>query len=215
MAQFRGRRGTTNIPREDTQRHKKSKTGRGRGKKSAKFWALHPSGPHSLGPHPSGIFYGLGPTFWGRLWPIQFWPIHFCCVVLCVVVCWCEVISCWWCGVALFVAQRVLLFGFLLPLLRSDTMPRRGWTTAPDGWVQFVRGPRPPSHRWPDGAGQPSTASGPSVSQTPTGSCSNATPSGVTFSRSRRPRFHSRGSPHQSHQAREGTRGDGGFSRLC
>ena len=70
---------------------------------------------------------------------------------------------------------------------------------------------------WSRPAGQPSTATarcGPSVSRTAistgpgwTGSCSSATPSGVqTFGGSRR--FHSRGSPHQSHQAREGIRGD-------
>ena len=47
--------------------------------------------------------------------------------------------------VALLVTQRVLLFGFLLPLIRRGAMPRRGWSTAPDGWVQFIRGPRPPS----------------------------------------------------------------------
>ena len=28
-------------------------------------------------------------------------------------------------------------------------MPRRGWVTAPDGWVQIIRGPRPPAERWP------------------------------------------------------------------
>ena len=28
-------------------------------------------------------------------------------------------------------------------------MPRRGWSTAPDGWVQIIRGPRPPSESWP------------------------------------------------------------------
>ena len=45
--------------------------------------------------------------------------------------------------------ETSLLFGFLLPLIRRGAMPRRGWSTAPDGWVQFLRGPRPPSHRWP------------------------------------------------------------------
>ena len=85
--------------------------------------------------------------------------------------------------------------------------------------------PRSPTAVSPlaNGAGQPSTAGtrGPSVSETPTSSgpgwiesCSSTTPSGVqTFGGSPRPRFHSRGSPPQSHQAREGTRGDGGFSR--
>ena len=28
-------------------------------------------------------------------------------------------------------------------------MPRRGWLPAPDGWVQIIRGPRPPSMKWP------------------------------------------------------------------
>ena len=32
---------------------------------------------------------------------------------------------------------------------RRRVMPRRGWVTAPDGWVQIIRGPRPPSVRWP------------------------------------------------------------------
>ena len=34
-------------------------------------------------------------------------------------------------------------------LTRRRVMPRRGWVTAPDGWVQIIRGPRPPSERWP------------------------------------------------------------------
>ena len=61
-------------------------------------------------------------------------------------------------NVALFVTQRELLFSSLLPLVRRGAMPRRGWTAAPDGWVQFIRGPRPPSHRWPMAQGnrQPS-----------------------------------------------------------
>ena len=37
----------------------------------------------------------------------------------------------------------------LLPSVRRGVMPRRGWTVAPDGWVQFIRGPRPPAQRWP------------------------------------------------------------------
>ena len=28
-------------------------------------------------------------------------------------------------------------------------MPRKGWSTAPDGWVQIICGPRPPSESWP------------------------------------------------------------------
>ena len=28
-------------------------------------------------------------------------------------------------------------------------MPRKGWSTAPDSWVQIIRGPRPPSESWP------------------------------------------------------------------
>ena len=28
-------------------------------------------------------------------------------------------------------------------------MPRRGWTAAPDGWVQIISGPRPESQKWP------------------------------------------------------------------
>ena len=56
-----GASNTTNISREDPQREtKKAKMGPlGRGKKSAKFWAPHPSGPHPSGappfrPHLSG-----------------------------------------------------------------------------------------------------------------------------------------------------------------
>ena len=28
-------------------------------------------------------------------------------------------------------------------------MPRKGWSTAPDGWVQIIRGPRLLSESWP------------------------------------------------------------------
>ena len=45
-------------------------------------------------------------------------------------------------------AQRALFCAFL-PSVRRGFMPRRGWTAAPDGWVQFIRGPRPPAQRWP------------------------------------------------------------------
>ena len=38
---------------------------------------------------------------------------------------------------------------FLLHSVRRRTMPRRGWLRAPDGWVQIIRGPRPPSMKWP------------------------------------------------------------------
>ena len=49
---------TTKIPREDPQREeKRMKMGVGEGKKSAKFWAPHPSGPHPSGAPP---FLGLG-----------------------------------------------------------------------------------------------------------------------------------------------------------
>ena len=34
-------------------------------------------------------------------------------------------------------------------------MPRRGWSVAPDGWVQFIRGPRLPVQRWPMAQGNP------------------------------------------------------------
>ena len=40
---------------------------------------------------------------------------------------------------------------FFCSQVRRRTMRavrRRGWTPAPDGWVQIVRGPRPPSESW-------------------------------------------------------------------
>ena len=46
-------------------------------------------------------------------------------------------------------------------------MLRRGWLPAPDGWVQIVRGPRPPSERWPK-ARRTSTVSQ-NLSQVPRG----------------------------------------------
>ena len=38
---------------------------------------------------------------------------------------------------------------FLLLPARRRSMPRRGWLPASDGWVQILRGPRPPSENWP------------------------------------------------------------------
>ena len=49
-----------NSTRRHPERHKKSETVAGEGRKSAKFWAPHPSVPHPLGPHPS-IPHPLGP----------------------------------------------------------------------------------------------------------------------------------------------------------
>ena len=41
---------TTKIPRQEREERKKFLVGEGR--KNAEFWASHPSGPHSSGPHP-------------------------------------------------------------------------------------------------------------------------------------------------------------------
>ena len=41
----------------------------------------------------------------------------------------------------------VVVSSFVLGVRRE--MPRRGWSTAPDGWVQIIRGPRPLSESWP------------------------------------------------------------------
>ena len=41
----------------------------------------------------------------------------------------------------------VVVSSFVLGVRRE--MPRRGWSTAPDGWVQIIRGPRPLSECWP------------------------------------------------------------------
>ena len=38
---------------------------------------------------------------------------------------------------------------FCVSLLRRRLIPRRGLVSAPDGWVQIIRGPRPPSVKWP------------------------------------------------------------------
>ena len=49
--------------------------------------------------------------------------------------------------------QRVRLFDLVIfsCILVSRAMPRNGWTTmqVPDGWLQVIRGPRPPSVKWP------------------------------------------------------------------
>ena len=37
---------------------------------------------------------------------------------------------------------------FFRSLVRRQ-MPRRRWLPAPDGWVQIIRGPHPPSAKWP------------------------------------------------------------------
>ena len=42
-----------------------------------------------------------------------------------------------------------LCWFFFCILVRRRVMPRRGWMPAPDGWVQIIRGPRPPAERWP------------------------------------------------------------------
>ena len=52
-----------NSTRRPPERHKKSETVAGKGRKRAKFWAPHPSGPHPSGPHPSG------PHPSGQVWP--------------------------------------------------------------------------------------------------------------------------------------------------
>ena len=77
---------TTKIPREDLQeREERKKIVAGEGKKSAKFWAPHPSGPHPSGfhpsgPHPSGpIFSRFGPPPFGAL-PSG---LHFCMNCVC------------------------------------------------------------------------------------------------------------------------------------
>ena len=91
-----GTSNTTKIPRErHPERHRKSETVTGKGRKSAKFWASHPSGPHPsgppFGPHPSGappfgappfwapLFLGLGPPPLGAppFWAPPFWAPPF------------------------------------------------------------------------------------------------------------------------------------------
>ena len=41
-----------------------------------------------------------------------------------------------------------LLFVVVFFQSRFLTMGRRGWAPAPEGWVQIIRGPRPPAMRW-------------------------------------------------------------------
>ena len=48
-----------------------------------------------------------------------------------------------------FGSRQVVVFFFFRSLARRRTMLRRGWLPAPDGWVQIIRGPRPPSVKWP------------------------------------------------------------------
>ena len=52
-----------NSTRRPPERHRNSETVAGKGRKRAKFWAPHPSGPTLRGPHPFGapLFLGLGP----------------------------------------------------------------------------------------------------------------------------------------------------------
>ena len=50
-----------NSTRRPPERHRNSETVAGKGRKSAKFWAPHPSGPHLRG-HPLGA-PPFGPTF--------------------------------------------------------------------------------------------------------------------------------------------------------
>ena len=40
---------------------------------------------------------------------------------------------------------------FVAPFVRRCVMPRRGWQQmdVPTGWVRVIRGPRPPSEKWP------------------------------------------------------------------
>ena len=57
---------TTKIPRKrPNKREKRMKTVAGGVKKSAKFWAPHPSGPHRSGPHRSGPQPFWAPTLLG------------------------------------------------------------------------------------------------------------------------------------------------------
>ena len=66
-----GASNTTKIPRKrPKEREKRIKNCGGRGKKSAKFWAPHPSGPHPSGPPPFGAPPSGPPTLRG---PHFFW----------------------------------------------------------------------------------------------------------------------------------------------
>ena len=48
-----------------------------------------------------------------------------------------------------FACGEVFCWLYFCILVRRRIMPRRGWVTAPDGWVQIIRGPHPPAERWP------------------------------------------------------------------
>ena len=54
-----------NSTRRPPERHRNSETVAGKGRKSAKFWAPHPSGHHPSGPHPSGPHPFGAPPFRG------------------------------------------------------------------------------------------------------------------------------------------------------
>ena len=69
-------------------------------------------------------------------------------------------VRCWNCGKP-FCSNGALLLrvtegsfsgcSFLRPSEPWPLMPRKGWSTleVPDGWLQVIRGPRPPAVRWP------------------------------------------------------------------
>ena len=64
-----------NFTRRHPERHKKSEMVAGEGKKSAKFWASHPSLPHPSGPHPLGHHHDGQNWFWPKpRWPKMDWP---------------------------------------------------------------------------------------------------------------------------------------------
>ena len=65
---------TQKSTRRHPERGKKSEMVAGEGKKSAKFWAPHPSGPHPSGPHPSGP-HPSGPDFFW-VWAPPSGPHH-------------------------------------------------------------------------------------------------------------------------------------------
>ena len=48
-------------------------------------------------------------------------------------------------------ANTLLLYFFCISVRRSISMVRRGWSTVevPSGWLQVIRGPKPPAVRWP------------------------------------------------------------------
>ena len=47
------------------------------------------------------------------------------------------------------VKARIRCGSFFCSLVRRRIMPCRGSGAAPDGWVEIIRGPRPPSGSWP------------------------------------------------------------------